>query len=106
MTAAINEQMSEDFCPTHTMTPLKWSVPPEGGKAKPGDLVITLMDEDETESGAFGLSLQNEQRSQVRAAFSLTPGLKDATFEVAAPGRRSCRMSNGAFRDVITRLVP
>jgi hypothetical protein len=54
MTTAINEQMSKDFCPTYSMTPLKWSVLPQGGKAKPGDLVITLMDEDKTEPGALG----------------------------------------------------
>ena len=54
MTAAINEQMSKDFCPTYSMTPLKWSVLPQSGKAKPGDLVITLMDEDKTEPGALG----------------------------------------------------
>ena len=54
MTTAINEQMSKDFCPTYGMTTLKWSVLPKGGKAQPGDLVITLMDEDKTEPGALG----------------------------------------------------
>jgi hypothetical protein len=54
MTTAINEQMSKDFCPAYNMIPLKWSVLPHGGKAKPGDLVITLMDEDKTEPGALG----------------------------------------------------
>jgi hypothetical protein len=54
MTTAINEQMSKDFCPTYGMTTLKWSVLPKGGKAKPNDLVITLMDEDKSEPGALG----------------------------------------------------
>jgi hypothetical protein len=54
MTAAINEQMSKDFCPTYGLEAIVWQVNPSGSKVAPGDLVITLMDKDQTVPGALG----------------------------------------------------
>src|SRR5215469_15744673 len=54
MTEAINQQMAKDFCPTFGLRPISWSVLKPGAKAKPDDMVITLMDQDKTEPGALG----------------------------------------------------
>jgi hypothetical protein len=54
MTAAINQQMANDFCPTFGFNTINWSVLSSGAQANPGDLVITLMDEDQSVPGALG----------------------------------------------------
>jgi hypothetical protein len=64
MTEAINEQMAKDFCPTFGLLPISWSVLKTGAKAKPSDMVITLMDQDKTEPGALGY--HSEQNNGVK----------------------------------------
>jgi hypothetical protein len=54
MTAAINSQMANDFCPTFGIAPPTWEVLASGTSAQPGDLVITLMDQDQSVPGALG----------------------------------------------------
>ena len=63
MTEAINEQMAKDFCPTFGLAPIAWSVLKAGAKARPNDMVITLMDQDKSVPGALGYhSVQNKRR--------------------------------------------
>ncbi len=54
MTAAITQQMAQDFCPTYGIATASWSVLAPGATANPSDLVITLMDEDQSVPGALG----------------------------------------------------
>jgi hypothetical protein len=64
MTQAINTQMQNDFCQAFGLTPVNWSVLPAGSTANPGDLVITLMDNDQSVPGALGY--HSEQSSGVK----------------------------------------